>query len=241
MSFKVRVATFVTSCVFFASVATASVFTAVTPESGTDVSAEADFSFANGTLTITLKNLEVGIQNAGQLLAGLEFSVDGVTSGFTLAQSQAQLITVTGAGNGTTGATTSAGWGFGTNFNHALILCEICPNSASLTNPVMGGPPSHTIIGPGPFTSPNHSITGNHNPYLNQSVTFVINDGSFTPITSVSQVAFRFGTDASQCPVEGQPQRGPSTVPEPDSIGLSAAGIVGIAAFCAYRRSHQQS
>ena len=241
MSVPVRVATFVTSCVLFASVCPASVFTVVTPETGTEVSAAADFSFGDKTLTITLKNLEVGIQNAGQLLAGLEFSVDGVTSGLMMAQSHAQLITVTGAGNGMTGATTSAGWGFGTNFNSALILCEICPGSASLINPVTGGPPSHTIIGPGPFTNPNASITGNHNPYLNQSVTFVINDGSFTPITTVSRVAFRFGTDSSLSPIQGVPQHVPATVPEPGTLGVSAAGLVGIAAFCAYRRGRERS
>ncbi len=194
--------------------------------SGTgNVSAQANFTFTNGSLTITLKNSQADEQNAGQLLAGLEFSVSGVTNGFSLGSSSGNLITVTGPGSGTPGSTgVSTGWGFGTN-SGAIIVCEICPGSAMLSTPVTGGPPSHTIIGPGPFTNPNASLTGNHNPFFDQSVTFVVSDASFTPSSTISSAAFRFGTNAAQAPLPGSPA---STVPEPAGLFLTGAGLFGI-------------
>lgn len=188
------------------------------------VNAQATFDFSNGSLTITLQNLQGDMANAGQLLSGLDFTVAGAASGSSLASSSAQLITVTGPGNGTTGTTGGTGWAFGT-FSNAMIVCDICPATSSAARPG-GGPPFHTIIGPGPFSNPNASLTGNHNPFLNQSAVFVIDNASFTPGSTVSHAEFFFGTDPTKPPVGGE-----AVVPEPASVMLSGAGLLGFGIF----------
>lgn len=215
----------------FLSVAHAAVITVSTPSGSRDatggaVSAQATFTTGNGTLGITLTNLQGDIHDAGQLLSDLQFTVDGVSSGYLLGVSSAQQITVASGGSTTLGVTGSTGWGLGLSGGVA-DLCEICPGTLTMVSPVTGGPPSQTLIGPGPFTNANSSLLNGHNPFLNQTATFTISNEALTVDSVVTSARFGFGTVAGNYITGGDP-RLPAQAPEPETVMLGAAGLLVI-------------
>src|SRR5262249_10343655 len=151
----------------------------------------------------------------------LEFSLSGLSGASTLGSSSADLITIDKDGNVTDNGTSATGWALG-SFNSGLILCVICPNGVTAS-----ATPSQEIIGPGPYGSANGSIAGNgpHNPFLNQSAVFVIQNSSITADTTASDVVFSFGTTfgAEDSTVPGAGGQG-GPVPEPATFGLLAGG-----------------
>src|SRR5260370_25140029 len=159
------------------------------------VNATAVFTFSPGVLTITLNDLLSNPTSVGQLSSNLAFSLSSSLSAFASLSSAAKERTVNGDHSFTEGGTVSTGWALQAFGSSGLILCVICPNNgtpAPTTNP----PPSHLIIGAGPYTNANGSITGNppHNPFLAETATFTIHDSSITSAIVVSNVVFGFGT-----------------------------------------------
>jgi len=81
--------------------------------------------------------------------------------------------------------------------------------------------PAHTIIGPpgnGGYTNAKGSIAGNgpHNPFLDQTATFTLDEAGVTAATTVTSSTFQFGTSDGQ----DQPAGTLVATPEPSTLAL---------------------
>jgi hypothetical protein len=219
-----------------ATLSLASTIIYVTPtgskdSSGDFVAANASITTGNGTVTVTLTNLLANTQNAGQLLSDFMFtlSITPTTAVNTTAvPTSATLIDVFSAGSGTFHAGTPTAW-------------QVTSSGKVVHIDSLFDGPAQTIIGPGPFLSPNASITGNHNPFINKTATFTFNVAGVTSSTTVTAASFSFGTTAgdnvtgsvclSNCGTTVQ------AVPEPVSFGLVGATLLCAGFIKKYRRA----
>ena len=183
------------------------------------ISAQASFTLAPDQLTITLTNLEVNPTSVIQNLSGIEFLLsDGLSSG-SLASSIGTEITIASQGTVTLGSSVSTGW----------VLNAINGGMLQLTMLGTALAPSHTIIGSadgsGVYSNGNNSIAGNdpHNPFLDQTATFVLSVPGLKTNTTVSNVTFSFNTDA------GYIAPGTPAVPEPATEALIGSALFFVA------------
>ena len=202
----------VTPCAYADSV------TYVTPSGsisgGQPVDASATFTTGSGVITIILTDLQTNPTSVGQLISDLDFVLSSGATG-TLASSSGQEIAVEEDGSFVLGAVVATGWAFNATVSGGLQL------------DVLGTPtgPSHLIIGPpgtNGYTNANGSIAGNapHNPFLNQTASFLIDAPGVTDSTTVTSAIFSFGT------TPGNDVPGTKTVPEPSSLTLLLVGGV---------------
>jgi hypothetical protein len=212
--------------------APADVITFVTPPGSKvplnqPVDASATFTTGAGTITVTLNNLEANPRDVGQDLSDLFFTVaNGNVNSASYAPGpvdSAQEVSIDSAGTPTLGGTLdtagSIGW----------VLSAV--NGTELHLDVLSGPghagPAHTIIGPpnssGVYSNANGSIAGNkaHNPFINQTATWVIDAPNVSASTTIASVKFSFGT------VPGIKVAG-TAVPEPSFYGVLALGLAGL-------------
>ena len=216
-----------------ATQASAAVITYTTPAgattSGGPVDASATFTTGPGQLTIVLQDLLANPTDVAQVLSDLYFTLSGDLTSGTLTSSSGQERTVNADGTFTDGAVVSTGW---------LLTSGATFHLDDLNG---GAGPAHTIIGPpdggGLYSNANGSIAGNgpHNPFLNQTATFVLNIPGMTANTSVTSATFSFGT-ISGIDVSGGGAG--STIPEPATMLLFGLGMIGGARrFARSRRS----
>ena len=232
-----RMGIFLAACCFAAQADMITFDTAVgATTSGGAVDATATITTAAGMITLSLTNLEANPTDVAQNLSDFEFTLsDGMATGATFAAGavdSAQQITVNHGGTATLGSslTTAAAidWALSTPTTAEIMLDKL-PNG-----------PSQLIIGPsasgGLYSNANGSIAGNgpHNAFLDQTVTWVIDDPNVTADSTVTAATFSFGTTEGADLVPGTLVPG-SPVPEPSFYGAVAAGLAGL--LIAARRS----
>ena len=218
-------------CVFgllFAAAASADTITYVTPTgsttSGGAVDASATFVTGDGTVAITLTDLQANPKDVAQLISDLDFTLsNGATFG-TLASISGQEITVNSDGSTTLGGTSPTHWFLNNNVSGGLQL-----------DALGHGHPKDLIIGPsgsgGMYTNAKGSIAGNgpHNPFIDGTATFLVDVAGVTVNTAIDSAVFSFGTSTKKpINVDGTPQQTP-VVPEPPSLVLLGTGLLVLA------------
>jgi hypothetical protein len=205
--------------------ASASTITYFTPTGastgGGAVDASAMITTGDGTVSITLTDLEANATDVAQLISDFDFTLSsGATTG-TLASSSGQEITVNSNGTFTLGGTVSTGWGLNNNVSGGLQL-------DALGFPIA---PSHLIIGPpgpgGTYSNANGSIAGapSHNPFLNDSAMFTVDVAGVTSATIITSATFSFGTTPG-VNVPGVATPEPSSLPWIFSVGLICGAVI---------------
>ncbi len=204
--------------------ANANVFTFVTPAGsstvGGPVNATATVTTGAGTVTIVLTDLQSNPTDVAQLISDFDFVLsNGATTG-TLTSATGQEVNI--ASNGSfvlSGAGLPfTGWQLNSNVSGGIQLSALG-----------GGQPTDLIIGPpggATYSNANSSIVGKrspHNPFVNQTGTFVVTVAGVTAATNVTSAVFSFGTTAG-IDIPGVPG---SSVPEPTSLALGAT-MIGI-------------
>ncbi|MFA6133675.1 MAG: PEP-CTERM sorting domain-containing protein [Phycisphaerae bacterium] len=180
------------------------------------VSATASFTTGTDMLTVVLSNLSADPRSVGQNLSGLSFALStGQSAGVLLSSSATERTVFSGGSYSDTSGDVSTGW-------------ELKTAGSLLQLTLLGTPeaPDHTILGPadpisGYYDNANSSIAKNngpHNPFINQSATFVLSIPGLTDSSSVTGVVFSFNTAAGYDVIG---------VPEPATMALLAtAGAV---------------
>jgi hypothetical protein len=213
--------------------ANASIMTYTTPVGqtvgGQPVNASASFTTGTNSLTIVLTNLQADPTSVIQNLSDLFFTLNtGQTVG-TLTSGTGQERTVGKNGVISDGGVVAAGWVLSTSGSGFLLDVLAGLGHAG---------PEHTIIGPangvsGIYGNANGSIANNgaHNPFLNQSATFVLSIAGVTMDSFVNSATFSFGTTAGEN-VPGVH----ITNPEPASIASMGIGLGSIGLLALGRR-----
>ena len=223
------------AALMISSIASATTITYVTPSGSAtadgSVNATAVIVISPATLTITLSDLLGNPISAGQLLSNFEFTLGSSLSGSAAMSSSAKERTVNSDQSFTEGGTVSTGWALQASGGGGVAICVICPNNGSPA-PTTNPPPSHLIIGAGPYTNANGSIAGNkpHNAFLDQTATFTISDSSITSSTVVSNVVFGFGTQFGS-EVNGELSATVSAVPETRTMLMIGTGLILLGSF----------
>ncbi len=217
-----------------------------TDAGGAPVSAEVSFSTVSGSIFVnTLANLTsaADFKDAGQVLSGVFFSIDGIsTPDVTLSSQVGSSRTVASDGSFTdNGFVLDPNWGIsnvsggpfpdGTTGLHLDGLGKTgmpseCKDSACFT----------IIPNLGTYSGANNSITGNsgHNPFLTNFValpggsglSLSLNVTGVTDSSVIDDVFFSFGTAGSDN-VPGV-LVGVTGVPEPGYSGLLGLGVIAI-------------
>jgi MYXO-CTERM domain-containing protein len=228
-----------------------------TDAAGESIDATAVFTLNNGSITVTLTNLQANPKSDAQLVTGIAFSVTGVSGTGSLTTSNTGLITtISHTGSYTSGTTDGlARWkashsGTAVTLNlfgsgqpdHMIIDPDSQGNlDPSKLNLFGSGQPDHMIIGPdsqgnldpskgGHYSNANPSIY-NKNPSVLGSATFTISIAGVTTTSLLSNVVFQLGTTQGSDTFNGQ-----LVTPEPSSLAIAGLGALGLFAFGLRRR-----
>jgi hypothetical protein len=195
-------------------------------------SAQADFTLGNGTVMITLSDTATSAPaSRADLLSDISFSISGGSTSLSNASvtGSGSLTTCTGTGCGAGTGSINA-WSFGMNSN-------VGPGSYLLTG--LSGHPKTLILG---TVSPNCSGNGSSSGlcglpdapnYFQNSATFTLAIPGVTSGSTISNVAFSFGT-GPETVLAGSPVP-LSTVPIPAAAWLFGSGLMGLIAIARRR------
>jgi hypothetical protein len=212
--------------VFGLAPAHAGVYTFSTPSGsmsfdGKPLDATATFTTSAGLITLVLTNLQP-TSTASQLLSDVYFTASGVTGtgagSFQPSGAYINVASCTPTGS-CTGARSAAG---AQNLPWTLTATGSDFHLNGLGNPGAAG----LIIGPS--TNANASINGSvHNPYLDGTATFLLALSGVTAATTISNVAFSFGTNGETI----------VPVPIPAAVWLFGSGLLGLIGIARRRQS----
>jgi PEP-CTERM motif len=182
-----------------------------------------------GTVQITLKDTQASPMDISQLVSDLEFTL-GLTGSSTFTSSSNEITISRPMGVVTSSSDvpiSPTGWVLGT-FNGGQIVCTVCPSGTG------GAGPTQEIIGAGPYTSVDGTITNGgantNNPYLDQTATFTITNSSITSTTKPTNVVFSFGKQF------GAVGSDIGAAPEPGTLVLFGSGLLAVAGIIRRRR-----
>ena len=204
------------SCLALATSANAAVFMFNASGTGGDgpESASATINTSPTQITIDLSSLIANPTGAGQLVSGIELMLGSTPGSATFGGGTGTLINIAPGGAVTPDGTTTTHWG------DALVGSNLFVATAGTGS--AGGSPINLIIGPGPYTNANPSITG-RNPSIQNPGHFTINLTGLTGALTVTGVQFEFGT--------GPDNTLPGVaVPEPAIWALMLFGVGAIGA-----------
>jgi len=187
------------------------------------------------TLYVSMTNNEANPTAAGQLLSDLSFVLSGGLNTGTLSNkisstvgSSNPITVLDSSFNATSTTSTPAKW----QLSFGNSECVAGATSCYFLNDLTGGKPADMIIGPGPYTNANPSITG-HSPSLAGAVVFEIdNIIGLTSNTTVSNVNLSFGTGpdgAFTLENDGSGTNQGDPAPEPAVTFLAGAGLAALA------------
>jgi len=216
---------------------------------GLPISAVATFNLGLNNLTLTLSNLVVDQTSVGQNLSNIFFSLDGLTSG-SVTGMQGGLIdmndyakTVITPPDTNTTLPAADFWGLaGGNFSvlGSTITGFHLDTLANGNDYTLLGLPNASDV----YSNANSSITNGHgDPLLYSTVSFVFNIPGLEPGSTVSNVAFGFGTGegnvhSSVCSDCGVVRI--TDAPEPGSMALLGIGLCAVSLFSRKFRAKNQ-
>jgi len=195
--------------------------------------AQAVIDTSLGSLTIELTNFLANPISIGRLVSGVRLTLDEDPTGVSLFSAAGTEINV--APGGATSGSDNVIHHWGTTLNGGFVYLATAGLGAA------GGQPFDLIIGPGPYTNANPSITGK-NPQIDQTGTFVLTFtglGLDRPVVTGVDIAFgTSGTDyhTALC-VDGCGRGGGAGVPEPAAWAMMILGFGGVGALLRRRRT----
>ncbi len=179
--------------------------------------ATADVSISGTTVTVTLTDNLVDPRSVGNLLNGIQLDISGAHGASDLTAQSANTLSFSDSTTPVSG-----------NAQGSAIASEYGLSGGSIiTLSALSSGPDYLIIGPGPYTDANGSITkvnkktrtNPHNPFIDGSVTFSFNLCGQQPFSEsdVTGVNFLFGTSSPGCDTSpGTLTYAP--VPEPSTV-----------------------
>jgi hypothetical protein len=202
-----------------------------TETSGLAVNAKATVTTGANTITIELEDLQANPLSDAQCLSKFFFTLSDTPTGAhgTITPTEiANLIRIASGG--------------GVSVDNSVYSVyedwTLTASGPGIYIDSLPGSPRQTIIGPGPYTTANPSVTaGPHNPYIDRIATFAFKVNGVTTSTVVSSAIFAFGT-AEGDNVAGVEGSAGSVAPEPPNFLLMLAGAGLLAVGAARARPH---
>jgi hypothetical protein len=200
-----------------------------TTASGTP--AQADIVTGAGTITLTLTNLGVNPGSVAENISAFNFTLGNPAGATSLASMSSFGRIVASDGTYTDSGPITSGW-VQSMIGASTIKVDVLAGTghAGPAETILGMPDGGDL-----YSAAGGSIAGNgpHNPFLNQTATFVFSAADVTALTTVTAAQFQFGTTDGEGLVPGVPSLTTNTIPVPVPAaawsGMMVLGGLGVA------------